>query len=134
MTQKFQEQASLFILVLNQTTPYYKDGRNGSEVRFFNSSQRSAVIFNLAESTEYLIIAYLVDFQQYIFRSHEIIISTDVGGKAFFIGSVLGFVCHIFDRSLTLVMTLKKFVYIYPALPGVFFSPVVVLHCLAFNN
>ena len=125
----------MFILVLNRTAPNYKGGSAGTELRFFNASETSAVISNLAQFEEYLIFVYLVDFQRYVFKSHQIFVRTDEGGKASLIGAAFIVDLHVFNHSLTLSMTMKNppFPVLLRHFPFVPLSD-ILKHCSTLNS
>ena len=74
-------QANFFILFVNQTRPVNYYGFNKEIFRTVNSSLTSTSLTNLPIFSEHVVIVYLVDAHGEIYKSTQVTVETDEGGK-----------------------------------------------------
>ena len=74
-------QANFFILSGNQTRPVNYYDYNKRIFRTVDSSLTSASLTNLPVFSKHVIIVYLVDFYGEVYKSKQISVETDEGGK-----------------------------------------------------
>ena len=74
-------QANFFILSVNQTRPVNYYDFNKGTFRTVNSSLTSTSLTNLPVFSEHVIRVYVVDFSGEVYKSEQVTVETDEGGK-----------------------------------------------------